>query len=296
MILNCGYYAPANKEEALHLLANNSGVENLRIFAGGTDLLLRIRSKKEENPTIVDIANLKLNYITEEEDCIRVGAMATLSQVQAVFARLPEPLCLLGISSGWVGCWQTRNTATLVGNICTGLPSADAAITLLCLEAQVRAESVRGQRLIPIDALFVEPRKLALEADELVTEIVVPKQTSAAGSRFGSNFEKIGPRRELFISVLSVGCLLQTDGVGTIEKARLACGLLAPIPIRLYRTEEFLVGKKATEDVLAQAGEIMLTEIKPRDSYRGSKKYREVAGVNVMKRVVQRSALCTKEA
>ncbi|MDR2909413.1 MAG: FAD binding domain-containing protein [Oscillospiraceae bacterium] len=290
MRLNCGYEAPACKAEALRLLAVNSGVRNLRIFAGGTDLLLRVRAGKEKDPTVLDISGLGLDYIEEEADLIRVGAMVTLSRAQKFFADLPEPLRLQSVSSGRVGCWQTRNVATLAGNVCTGLPSADAAVTLLCLEAGIRAESVRGSRLIPIDEFFKGPRRLALEEDEMVTEIVIPKPIAPDGGRFGGDFEKLGRRGELFISVLSVGCLLQLNAAGAVEKARLACGVLAPAPIRLYETEKFLAGKNLTDDLLLKAGEVMRGEIKPRDSYRGSRRYREAAGVNVMKRVVKKSA------
>ena len=295
MMLNCEYEAPACKTEALQLLAEKNETANLRIYAGGTDLLRRVRGNFEPNSTIIDISRLGLNYIKEEGDCIRVGAMATLSHVQSIFLRQPEPLHLQSISSGWVGCWQTRNVATLAGNVCAGLPSADATVTLLCLEAKVQTESVRGERIIPVDEFFVRPRKLALEPDELVTEIIIPKQSASNGSRFGSEFEKIGRRKEMFISVLSIGCVLLIGTDGTIEKARLACGVLAPIPIRLYRTEEFFASKKLTDDVIAHAGDLMRDEIKPRDSYRSSRKYRENAGVNVMKRVVLRSAERAKE-
>jgi CO/xanthine dehydrogenase FAD-binding subunit len=292
MMLDCGYESPANKAEALRLLADNKGAGNLRICAGGTDLLPRIRSKKEDKPTIVDIARLGLDYINEEADYIKIGAMTSLSSVERFFGGQHQPLRLLSISSGRIGCWQTRNLATLMGNVCVGLPSADAAVTLLAIEAKVKVESLRGERVIPIEEFFVKPRTLALEPDEMATELLIPKQTAAAGQRVGSDFIKIGRRKELFISVLSIGCALSFEPDGTVAKARLAGGVLAPVPVRLHKTEAFLTGKKVTEEVLIAASDVMLSDIKARDSLRGSKRYRENAGAAIMRRVVRGSANC----
>ena len=289
MTLDCGYISPANKSEALRLLADGGGAGKLRICAGGTDLLLRIRSKKEEGTAIVDIANLGLDYIHEDAELIRIGAMASLTSVERFFSGQNQPLCLLSVSAGAVGCWQTRGLATLAGNVCTGLPSADAAVALLAVEAKVKLESVNGERVVPIEEFFVKPRTLALHTGEMVTELLVPKRSVAAGQRFGSDFIKIGRRKELFISVLSVACVLLLESDGAIAEARLAGGVLAPIPIRLYKTEEFLAGKKVTEDVLAAAADVMQGDVTARDSLRGSRRYRENAGAAIMRRVVHNS-------
>jgi len=289
MMLDCEYLSPVSREEALQILADSEGTHNLRIFAGGTDLLPRIRNKKEDKPTIVDISHLGLDYIREAEDYIVVGAMATLSAVESFFQKQKQPLSLLSISSGKVGCWQTRNLATLMGNVCVGLTSADAAITLLTLEASIKAVSLRGERIIPIEEFFIAPRNTAIRPDELATEILIPKQEAFSGRYFGSDFIKVGRRKELFISVLSIGCVLLLENDGLIVKARLAGGVLAPVPVRLYKTEEFLAGKKASEEVLKVASDIMLSDISARDSIRGSKRYRESAGAAIMRRAVLNS-------
>lgn len=290
MRLLCEYECPKSMAQAFELLASNTEERNLRILAGGTDLLLRVRSKKEEDDlVVVDISRMGLDYIREEPDGIHVGAMTTLNTAEHFFANMAQPLCLLKASAGRVGCWQTRNLATLMGNVCTGLTSADAAVSLLALDAQIVAESARGVRRIPLAEFFVKPRQLALKKDELATEVVLSKP-AAPGCRFGSDFEKIGRRKELFISVLSVACVLALDEDGRICHIRLASGVLTPVPARLYNTEAFLVGKAPTEDVLSEASQIMRREIAPRDSVRGSKYYRENAGTAVMRRVVRNSA------
>jgi carbon-monoxide dehydrogenase medium subunit len=157
--------------------------------------------------------------------------------------------------------------------VVSSLPAADGCVALMALDAEVEIADGKGRIWRPIDELFLGPGKSAVDPQrQMVTAIRFP----AAGARQGSAWERIGRRRALVLPILNcaVKVALTADGE-QIEWARIGLGPVAPMPFRARETEAFLVGRPATEETFAEAGEIAAGEAKPRTSVlRASKEYR----------------------
>lgn len=271
-------FCPKTLDGAAELLSCSDG--KVRICAGGTDLFVMMRKGKADAKYLMDLSDLSLDYIRKNPDgTISVGAMATLTQVAESELLAAPAYNALTCAAAHVGSVQIRNAATLVGNICTGITSADTCVALLVLDTRVVAYSVRGSRTIPIKDFFVSNRKLALEPDELVTEIILPVCDDGCVSRF----RKVGTRKELLISVLNIAALTERAADGSFPLVRLAMGVVAPIPIRLPKTEACLTGKTLTDSEIETAVETMKTEISPRSSNHGSAEYRTLAAANLLR-------------
>lgn len=280
--MSCDYIAAKTIEEAISALQSNDGA---KLIAGGTDILIRMRSGKEKPSVLVDIAPTGLNYITQSEGFIHIGAMARMTDVNENSLFGEEPYDLLRRAAGRVGSWQTRNLATLAGNICTGISSADTAVALLVLDASIRIAGKNGERTIPASEFFLAHRKIAINRDEMVVEALIPLYKG----RWGSYFEKIGKRKELFISVLNIAVAACTHSDGRIQTIRVAMGTVAPIPKRLCKTEAYLADKYPSEEVFRNACEIMQNEISPRSSVHCSREYRVAVGSTLLMRALHAS-------
>ena len=272
-------FCPKSLKEATDLLEQFN--EEINICAGGTDLFVMMRKGKYHGKYLMDISQLGLNYIRENNDnTISIGAMATLTDVQNSEILAQEPYLFLQKAVTHIGSLQIRNMATLVGNICTGISSADAAGPLMVLDAQVRLISSHHERLISLTDFFESPRKTSVLSNELVTEIILSKKMSEKTRTY---FKKVGTRKELFISVINVAMLIEKDPDGDVQRAGIAMGVVAPIPIRLIKTEAFLKGKKLNPTVIDDCLEIMQSEISPRSSHHGSEKYRRLVANNILR-------------
>ena len=272
-------FCPKSLEEATTLLKEMG--EDTRICAGGTDLFVMMRKGKVQGKYIMDLSSLQLDYIREESGkTISIGAMTTLTEIQNSLLLNREPFLFLQQAARHVGSSQIRNMATLAGNICTGIPSADAAVPLLALDASVRLLSAAGERLVPVSEFFKGPRKIDVRSDELVVEILLKNHPSEGMHTF---FRKVGTRRELFISVFNTAVLIGKDPDGVVCTAGLAMGVVAPTPLKLKKTELFLLGKKLEAPVIDQALSIMQTEISPRSSHHGSEAYRRAVAEHVLR-------------
>ena len=276
-------FCPVSLNEAVALL-ERYGPET-RICAGGTDLFVLNRKGKSQGQYLMDLSGLGLDYIqSPEADRVSIGAMTTLTRIHDDPLLKGASFQCLRDAAGHVGSRQIRNMATGVGNVCTGLPSADVAISLLALDAELKIVSTRGTRLLPLADFFLGPRQVALAADELITEIILPVGPGTASQ---SRFRKIGPRRELFISVFSIALWLREGPGHTVEHSSVAMGVMAPIPIRLPKTEAYLLGKPLSDDVIREALAIMQTEVRPRSSHHGSAEYRRKLAQNILRRYLQ---------
>lgn len=284
----------------LHFPTLDETLEYLRtssdncLIAGGTDVIIQYRSGKQAAKNLVNVLLPELIGIFEEDRYYRIGASTPLTEVSDYFSLLPPPYRVIHTAAESVGSCQTRNLGTVGGNICTGNASSDMATAFLVLDAQAVACSAVGERIIPMTDFFIKNRCTALRPDELLKEILIPKEEALNSA---ASFIKLGKRRGHVIATLNVAALIAQDENGIIRKARLAGGTLAPRPIRFFQSELLLEGCSAHgpafEAALEEMAASMLTEMQPRDSKRGSKEYRIHASQAVMKDAVV--AACNKE-
>jgi xanthine dehydrogenase small subunit len=207
-----------------------------------------------------------LREVNVDQGVLFVGGSATLAQFEdAVRDRVPE---LREIMDRF-GSPQIRNAGTLAGNIANASPIADSLPFLFVTESAVELTGRSGTRLVAIRDFYLGYKKLDLRQDEIITRITIP--LPAAGDVL--RLYKVSKRSHLDISSFTAGFLLRRDA-DRVDSIRIAFGGVAPVVMRLPRTEEFLVGREIALEAFQQAGEIAMTEVAPISDVRGSREYR----------------------
>ncbi len=257
------YVKPSGLDEALHTLAMHK--EKARPLAGGTDLIVHLKEGFARPEVVVDVKGLReLSGLSLKNGVLRVGALVTFAELlesAAVKKGFPD----LWEAAGTVASTGVRNRATLAGNICSAVPSADSAPPLLAHDAVVRVRSHAGERLVSIHEWFAGPKRTALEPDELVVsvELAVPEK------KFGACYMKLSRYDGEDLAQGGVEAAVFTD-----RNYRVAFCALGPVPARALKTEAYLKGKKVTDQTVRQAGHILAGEISPITDSRSSREYR----------------------
>ena len=272
------YITPSSPQEVVELLSKES---NAQIVAGGTDLVLEVkRSAREDIQTIIDISRLPdTDRITlDENDVIHLGAMVTHNHVAG--SKLLQERAYPLVRACWeVGANQIRNRATVAGNLITASPANDTITPLMALGASVTLLSTQGQRTISLEDFYLGVRKTLMRDDEMLIDISFP----ALDENQRGTFIKLGLRRAQAISVINVGIVLDLN-LGAVQSASITLGAVAPTIIHARDAEEYLVGKKLTEETIAEAGKLAMDESTPIGDIRGSAAYRkEMVRVNTMR-------------
>jgi carbon-monoxide dehydrogenase medium subunit len=282
------YFVPESLEEALHILGGNG--LRVSVLAGGTDLVRDMNLGYAAPEAILWIGNLGLEYIWEEGDTIRIGG-ATRMQTAGSSDLLWSKATALAQAAAKLASPPVRSLATLGGNICTASPAGDTVCAMLGLGAEVVLTSAAGQRIVPLQDVFVGPGETVIRADELLTEIRI----KATGEREGSAYVKQGRRQALTLAVLNASARVRLDAGGNCVSAIIAVGAAAPTPLRISRAEQALVGKPYTEDAIREAARIASEDIKPIDDVHGTAWYRrKLANVLVARVLRQAGGLQTE--
>jgi len=271
-------HRPGSLQEALEILEKYG--EDVRPIAGGTDLVLAVRSGALKVGHIMDITRIpELRTLDLDGDTLIVGAAVTISELlelEVVRERLPA----LWEAMYWLGSPQIRNVATLVGNICNASPAADTAPPLMIYDARVRILGPGGKRVIPIEEFFVHVKKTVLEPGEMVGFVEIPIKEG-----FRSRFRKIGKRRAEVLSIVNaaVGFFF---GNGRMEGVRIALGSVAPTPIRARTAEAVLEGKEPSMELVEEAASRAREETRPISDVRASAEYRREMSFVLVRRLI----------
>jgi len=275
------YVKPNSLGEVLHVLDELRG-KKAHVLAGGTDLIPRLRDRSKQAEYVIDLAGAGLNQLVFEKDHVRIGALvtfATLCQHPEVRKRVPA----IAQAAVKVGAVQTRNLATIGGNLCEGVPSNDSAPALLVLDAKFRLQAKGKERLVAAEQFFLGPRRTLLVPGEILTEIIVPLQND-----FKATFLRFGRRRAMSLSVVSAaaGVAVRDNQIAT---ARIALGAVAPIPLRAHQAEQVLSGQKITPEVLAEVANMAAAEISPISDMRGSAEFRRRISAVLVRRALEKA-------
>ncbi|MCP4428331.1 MAG: xanthine dehydrogenase family protein subunit M, partial [Chloroflexi bacterium] len=170
------HYSPETLPEALELLAQLNG--RAHVNAGGTDLMLKMKSGALEPESIVNIKRLpELKGIRyDDETGLRLGALTTLQQLTRT-AVIRDHYPSLAHAASKMASEQIRSFATVGGNLCNGSPSADMAPPLIALDGTAIIATQSGKRKIPLEEFFLGPSQTVLRPGELLEEILVPPPT-----------------------------------------------------------------------------------------------------------------------
>lgn len=245
------------------------------LYAGGTDLLVRLRANRLDPPGLICLERLpELRGVEERGDAVRIGAgvphtaLIAHPLVRAHFPVLAGALAELGSP-------PIRNVGTLGGNLCSASPAGDSLPPLWVLGATVEVESRQGRRAIPVADFVLGPGRTALGPGELVRAILVPKPIGFTRQ----HFEKVGQRKALAIAVVSLAALLDVAPSGRVVRARLAWGSVGPGIVTCPEAEAALVGRPLDLETLEAAAAAARSAVSPIDDLRASAAYRRrVAG------------------
>lgn len=264
------HHQPATLDDALHLLARLG--PRGRPIAGGTDLLLELQRHVRTTDELVDLTRIPgLDVIDHRGHEIVIGPVVTHNQVvtNPALVAAARPLAQACLE---IGAPALRNRATIAGNIVTASPAADAVSALLALDATIALQSATGHRVLPIGEIVTGFRQTALEPGELIVGIHIPSG-AGTGDRRGV-FVKAGNRRAQAISIVHLAVVVDLDGDGGVQRARVALGSVAPTVVRAHESEALLVGQQLTPVAIATAAAAARAAVRPIDDVRASAAYR----------------------
>ena len=254
------FVQPTTTDAALAALAEHS--PNVRILAGGTDYVVELKHVAQSPGVVVDVSRLEdLKGIEVTDAGLRIGAGVTHTEIMAD-PLIAEHVPAMIDAAHTVGAVQTRNLGTCV-------PSMDSGPVLLALDAQVTILGPKGTRQIDLAEFFVGVRKTALEPDELLLEVIIP--TENLGKPAG--FIKFGLRKGQALALVNAASAVRIED-GKFKDVRIALGAVAPVVMRATKAEAVLEGQAVSQDLIAEAAKLAVTEAKPIDDFRASKEYR----------------------
>ena len=277
------YFAPTSLDQAVERLKGG----NVTILAGGTDLTPQTQAGRIKfKQTLMNIRHIpQLSGITLEGDEIRIGALATITEIME-HPLVREKLPVLVEACDHFASDQIRNAGTLGGNICNASPAGDTLIPLLVLDACVELASMPESKIyrhcMPIATFFVGPGKTRKSLCELVTGVRIPL---SAGNHV-ARFYKHGTRPALDISTVSIGIAAELHD-GVMRNVRVAFGAVAATPLRAVRTERILEGRHLDAATIEEAASAARDEVTPIDDVRATAWYRKEMIHNMTKRMLE---------
>jgi len=267
------YFRPDKLEDALVALNEYP----LTLLAGGTDFYpARVGGPITEK--VLDLTGIQdLRSIQQTDEGFSLGALTTWTDI--VQAELPSAFDGLKKAAKTIGGVQTQNAGTLCGNICNASPAADSVPNLMVLDAKVVLKSMQGVRTLSMEEFILGNRKTAKKQDELVSNILVPHPGKNA---FG-NFEKLGARAYLVISIVMVGVVAELNEQDEILNLKVAVGACSPVAQRLRLLEKECVGQRL-KSIEIHPKHLELLD--PIDDVRASVNYRNAVVPELLKRAI----------
>lgn len=262
------YLAPKTVEETIELLSLYKG--QARLLAGGTDLLLDMKRRRESPPYVIGLKNVAgLDFIHyDKAKGLSFGPLVTVHALETS-PLIKDKFPVLSQAASTLGSVQVRNLATAVGNLCSALPSADMAPALIVLGARLRIAGIKGERLVAVEEFFTAPGESVLVSDELVTEVLVPNPSPHSGMVYIKHMT----RSAMDLSIVGVAALIALKR-GICHEVRICLGTVGPTPLRAIRAEEALKGKALDAGLIEKAAEAASKECNPRSSMRATAGYR----------------------
>jgi len=273
-----------DSRHAVALLAQHSSSAKVKVIAGGTDLMADLHFSSHVPDVVVDISRADdLKNIAVTEEGLSIGALVTHTQIMRS-PLIRDMFPALVDAAHTIGAVQTRNLGTLGGNLVTGVPSMDSGPTLVALEAVVSIAGPDGRRQVPLAEFWLGPRKTVLKPDELLAEIIIPKQNLNKPT----HFLKFGLRKGQALALVNVASSLRVDWDKNVFVApRISLGAVAPKVIRALKAEAYLEGRKVTPEAMAEAGQVAVGDAKPISDFRASAEYRKDLVAVLTKRTLE---------
>ncbi|TYK43194.1 FAD binding domain-containing protein [Actinomadura decatromicini] len=260
------YARPRSVDEAVRALADAG--EDAKVLAGGQSLMPLLRLRLAIPDALIDLGRIAaLREIRDDGDAVVIGSMATHHQVirdPLVRAHLP----LLARATETVADPAVRHRGTFGGSLAHADPAGDLPAVALALDAVLLVRSPRGEREIPAAEFFVDWMTSALEPDELLVGVRVPK----LGPGWGVHYEKFHRTAQAW-AIVGVACAVRRDG-DSVAEARVALTNMGPSPVRAGAVEDAVRGRPLSDDSFRSAGERAADGTEPPSDLHGSSEYR----------------------
>jgi 4-hydroxybenzoyl-CoA reductase subunit beta len=299
------YLTPTTLDEAVRLLADPD--RPATIVGGGTDLFPKMKRRQVTPATLVslsEIAEMRGIRVDDDGRCV-IGASTLLPDIKAS-AAVPR---VLAEAAGEVASPQLRNAATIGGNLCVdtrcnyidmpetwrqasghcmkeggevcwvaprgnrcwAISSSDLAPVAIALEGEVRLIGTQGERTIPVEDLY-QNDGIAYQtktADEILAELILPAGQGRA------TYRKLRRRGSIDFPILGVAAAARFDEDGTCLTARLVIGAVAPAPLRATEAEQYIMGRRFTDEVIQEAARLASVPVRPQDNTDMGSRYRK---------------------
>ncbi len=267
------YHTPGSFDDAAAIAAKAEGVT--RFLAGGTDVLVQLRSDMVTPDVLIDIKHIDgVKDIVREDGGWRIGAAVSGAEM----TEHPE------LSKEWpgvveamdlIGSTQIQGRATLVGNLCNGSPAADSVPAMVAAGASISVVGPSGTRTIAVEDVPTGPGRTSLEKGEVVSAVHLP----ARGENAGDAYLRFIPRTEMDIAVVGCGVSLRREGA-KISEARVSLGAVAPTVLLVEAAAQALIGSELDDAALEGLAAAASAACSPINDKRGTVEFRtHVAGV-----------------
>ncbi len=261
------YAVARDVAHAIQLLGTSGGEG--KVLAGGQSLIPLMKFRLSQPALLIDINRVTgLSAIKENGD-LRIGALVRENDLEAnpiVRQRYP----ILVDTAAVIADPLVRNLATVGGNLAHADPANDHPATMLALRASVVVQGPKGERVIPIDELFVDTFTTSLAPDEILTEIRIPKPAARSGGAYLKLERKVGD-----FAIAGVAVMIVLDASGKVASAGIGLTNAGPTAIRAGRAEDALVGQMPDEKTIAQAASRAAAAAEPVSDLRGPAEYKK---------------------
>ena len=274
------YLTPKTIDEAISLLSQHDG--KAVVMSGGTDLLNKMKKREVTPQYLIGLRNISgLDNI--EHDAargLRVGPLVTVHAIETSPV-IRDKFPILAQAASSMASAQIRNLGTVVGNLCSAVPSADMAPGLIVLGASLKIAGTKGERTVSVEDFFTGPQETVLAPGELVVEVQVPNPPPNTGMVYIKHML----RSAMDLAIVGVAALVTMDG-NVCREVKIGLGAVAPTPIRATNAEAILRGKPFDAELVKEAAEMACQACSTISDIRATTEYRDE-----MVRVLTRRAL-----
>ena len=260
------YFAPKTLEETLDLLYKYKD-RNTKILAGGTDLLVKMKTVGLDVDYLINIKEIpELNFIDTDRE-LKIGAATSLSNIERV-KKIKEkyPALYEGIKS--MASIATRNMGTISGNICNASPAADTVPPLIAYNTELKLISKERERTVRVEDFITGVGETVIKKDELVIQVNIPEINKNSGSSFSKK-----SRVKADIAKINLAIWLEREGK-TCKDCRIVLGSVFTKAIRAKKAEALLRGETMNNNLIGEIAKKASEEIKPIDDIRSTAEYR----------------------
>ena len=268
------YLAAKTIDEAVQ--AHNQANGTARFLAGGTDLLVQIRSGIKKPNLVIDVKKIvELNSIDEiSENEFVIGASvsgANLNRNKKFASLWPGVLEAFRL----IGSEQIQGRASLGGNLCNGSPAGDSVPALIAAGCLAVIAGPDGRKELPIEEFHAGPGRTILKNGEMLVSLKFPKREKNSADAY----LRMTPRTEMDIAVVGCGVNITLDNE-ICTSARVSLGAVAPTPLLIKEASQIMTGTNLNDEVLEKVSKLCMDSCNPIDDKRGTIEYRtKVAGV-----------------